>query len=174
MRRKTAKSEQSVLRAIGTDLLFPVGQPPKVFGSRKQAMRARRYEFAESVRHKWEVVQYDKTNTKPILRTRTQLYTSISKAKSLKMQSTIIEHYTTPNTRARATATIKAAGENSWTLCLTMFGGCDPGDYIEIFIEEYETTIVMDGLSISKKFVFDWLDRLIEIKRDEASETSEE
>lgn len=84
------------------------------------------------------------------------------------MRNEILEHCTVGS--GTCTATERTCPDGSWNLCLTMHGGCDPGDYIEINIQETTDTIIMDGLIVEKDFAIDWLDRLIRLKRREAIE----
>ena len=57
-----------------------------------------------------------------------------------------------------------------FTLTVTYSGGCDPGDVVQIEIEDNGDEVTLDGLHVNKYNVLEWLDRLLKWKREEASE----
>jgi len=65
--------------------------------------------------------------------------------------------------QATATDTV----ENKFTLTVSYFGGCDPGDVVEVELEYHPGFLTMDGLRVEEQHGLAWLDRLIRMKREE-------
>lgn len=81
----------------------------------------------------------------------------------------ITEHFT--HGHGQSFATVKEIGDWIYELTVIMCGGADPGDVVTIEIEIHDDqSVTMDGLHIEKRFVLDWLVRLVDWKRNEAIE----